>query len=129
MRNFYVVSVTFLLIASITACNKGDKDKTTPPQGIDKISTNAIVSEDTPNLKVLQWGPNTTTLGTIFNKQIDGESAIWFELNGAVKPGVIFELWFGDVKLSQLALNKTMGGAAKVPTSLLYKAIKGSDPF
>jgi hypothetical protein len=78
-------------------------------------------SADIPNIKILKWGPDTTTLGQEFNKQPNGISAIWFSMTGEIYPGTV-EAWFGNFKLSNAVIESDKGGAMQIPTVLLQKA-------
>lgn len=76
---------------------------------------------DIPTIKVSNWGPKSTSVGQVFNKQPDGLSAIWFEMAGEVVSESI-EARFGDQKISSFAIASNKGGALVIQPNLLGKA-------
>jgi len=69
-------------------------------------------------IKVTNWGPRATQAGKGFSIQPNGDSAIWFEFSG---PGNAknLEVWFGDQKLTGVAVIPDKGGSAQVPPNLI----------
>lgn len=81
------------------------------------------VAAAAPDVKVAQWGPNTTVAGKGFAKQANGNSALWFEQKGIVSPDSV-EVWFGTSKLENLIITPDVVGTVEVPPELLKKAGK-----
>jgi hypothetical protein len=69
------ILATLSLAAILSACDNG----TSPQQ---KTSTTASTSVD---LKVINWGPQSTTVGVIPNKQPGGGMGIWIEVSGTTQ--------------------------------------------
>lgn len=80
---------------------------------------NNVIKSDEPDIKVVKWGPKQTNEGIVFNKQPNGESAIWFQMEGLIKKGTKLELWFGENKIGDVSLNSELGGSSLVPTSMI----------
>lgn len=119
MRNSYLLSAVILMLV-LSGCDEGDKDKNVSEIAKPVVS-NAEVISDLPELKVLAWGPFSTTVGTVFNKQPNGQSAFWFKMAGSIKFGEKLELWLGDNKVSDIVLNSENAGSSLLSTSLLDK--------
>lgn len=78
-----------------------------------------VVGAAVPNVKVNKWGAQGTVAGKGFSIQPNGSSALWFELSGPVN-GSNIEVWFGDSKLSGVAILVSQeGGSAEIPPALL----------
>lgn len=75
-------------------------------------------SSTAQEIKVTKWGPHGTVAGKGFSVQPNGDSAIWFEFTG---PGSAanLEVWFGDQKLSGVAITPGQGGSAQIPAALI----------
>lgn len=113
MKNICKVIVSLLLIIALSSC---DEDK-------NKVSSVSNALSNNPNLIVKTWGPKGTLVGTLFNKQKNGVSALWFQMDGEIKSGTKLELWFGDNKLTdKLVLNSKLVGTAYVSQELIEKA-------
>ena len=82
---------------------------------------NNVIKSDEPDIKVVKWGPQQTNEGVVFNKQPNGESAIWFQMEGLIKNGTKLELWFGENKIADLSLTSELAGASLVQTSNISK--------
>jgi hypothetical protein len=120
MKKGYIVGAAMVMMA-LSGCEEGGKSNTSPKmQGI--AISNSVSSADIPNIKVKIWDPQVTTVGTLFNKQANGVSAIWFIMTGEIKSGTKLEIWFGDTKLSDnVVLNEKLLGTSYVPNALLEK--------
>jgi hypothetical protein len=70
--NKLTILATLFMAALLSACDNG-----TPPQ--QKTSATASTSVD---LKVGNWGPQSTKVGVIPNQQPDGGMGIWIEVSG-----------------------------------------------
>ena len=120
MKNIYVLVITVLLLV-LSGCDEGSKDNTISEAAKPILSNDSALSE-VPDLKILKWGPQQTTVGTVVNKQPNGETAFWFQMVGSIKSGTKLELWFGDIILSDnIVLNKEMLSSGYLPTNLLGK--------
>jgi hypothetical protein len=75
------------------------------------------------DVKVAQWGPNTTVAGKGFAQQANGNSALWFEQKGIASPDSV-EVWFGTSKLESLIITPDIVGTVEVPAELLKTAGK-----
>jgi len=83
--------------------------------------TSAAVASSAPavqEIKVTKWGPHGTVAGKGFSVQPNGDSALWFEFTGSGNAKNI-EVWFGDQKLSGVAIIPDQGGSAQVPAALI----------
>jgi len=121
------ISYLFGALVSIivmSGCEDTDKQHTdsTAKEKVASISSTVIdakVVSDMPNITGADWSPKEITLGTSFNKQPNGESALGFKLIGEAKPGTKIELWFDNAKLSDFVLNEKMIIASTIPNLLL----------
>jgi hypothetical protein len=74
--------------------------------------------KDVPTLKVTKWGPNSTVRGQVFNKQSNGQSALWWEADGWINPKSM-EVWYGNQRLQDISLVSYKGGNALIPQSAI----------
>ena len=120
MKNLCVV--LFLIIA-LSGCEEDAGKASLVSHTLEKTAHDSSPLSNAPNLIVNRWGPKETLTGSLFNKQKNGVSALWFKMDGEINAGTKFELWFGDIKLAdKLVLNSEMVGSAYVPTELIEKA-------
>jgi len=111
IRWLFLSAITIFLIS----CGDGDSGARTPTKDMVKISP-----ANGSDIKILRWGPSSTTAGGMFNVQPSGLSAIWFEFSGEVLPESM-ELWFGDKKLDKFVIQSNKGGSASVPNEFFSK--------
>lgn len=69
-------------------------------------------------VKIAQWGPNTTKVGQGFAQQANGNSALWFEQKGIFSPDGV-EVWLGNNKLDNLIITPDSLGTVEVSPALL----------
>jgi hypothetical protein len=119
MKKFNVLSIVFLMF-SLVACDEGSKDNVASNVAIKEVN-NATTASDVPEIKVLGWGPQKTIVGKLVNKQPNGETALWFQMEGKIKQGTELESWFGDTQLQNVVLNSQMGASSYLPSKLLDK--------
>lgn len=110
------VQIAAVLIFFLVLTGCGDSDKKAP-------APNAAESVVKPNIVIKHWGPQETAAKKAFNVQPNGQSAIWFVMQGAVQPDAM-EAFFGDTKIDALSIQSDKGGAFLVPDDLLTKAGK-----
>ena len=79
--------------------------------------TEAPASTQVDEIKVTNWAPQSTIEGQGFMVQPGGDSAIWFEFTGQGNANNI-EVWFGDQKLTGVAILPNKGGSAQIPPKL-----------
>ncbi len=79
--------------------------------------------KDVPTIKFAKWGPQSTVKGQVFNKQPNGQSALWWEADGSVNPKTM-ELWIGNQRIPGPELVSHKGGSALVPDSAIAKVGK-----
>lgn len=72
-------------------------------------------------IKVTNWGPKATQAGKGFLVQPNGDSVIGFEFSGPGDANTL-EVWFGDQKLSGVAVDPGKAGSASVPPKLFAAA-------
>lgn len=113
MKHTQIASVLIFLLV-LTGC--GDSDKKAP-------APNAATVELKPNIVIKNWGPQEANVNQIFNVQPNGQSAIWFEMQGSVQP-LAMEAYFGDKRIDGLTIQSDKGGALLVPEELLARAGK-----
>jgi hypothetical protein len=83
-------------VASLTACGPAPKPASpTEPQG----STAAETKTLSP-LSVTNWGPTETKIGTPFNVQPSGQSAMWVAFRGNFIPSSNNYIRFADLKVT-----------------------------
>lgn len=118
MKYLSIISAAVLMFV-LSGCEES-KENTSK----DVTDTQTLkVLPDVPNLKVVNWSPKTTSVGTVVNAQSNGVSALWFIMTGEIKPGTKLELWLGDNKLGDnVILNEKMSSTSLIPTLLLEKA-------
>lgn len=108
------VSVVMIFLMALSGC--GDSGNKT-------LAPNSAITDVKPNIVIKNWGPQATGAKKAFNVQPNGQSAIWFEMQGAVQPNAM-EAYFGDKKIDGLTIQSDKGGALLVPEELLAKAGK-----
>ncbi len=120
MKSVYLLFVMVLMMG-LYGCEES-ANVSTESKGTGIVSQNSTSLSDIPNLKAKVWYPQNTTVGTVFNTQLNGVSALWFIMDGQIKPGTKLELWFGDSKLSDsIVFDEKLHGTSYVPTALLEK--------
>jgi len=111
IKSLMQISVAIVVGSMIGGCSDNSE---APKQEISTTPPAQQVEE----IKVIKWGPQGTVAGKGFSVQSNGDSAIWFEFSG---PGHAqnLEVWFGDQKLSGVAIIPGKGGSAQIPPTLL----------
>ncbi|MEJ7746209.1 MAG: hypothetical protein WKF61_05555 [Luteimonas sp.] len=79
------IAVCIALIGLLSACSGGDSDTlepslTNPPPA---PALPVKIVETQPPLAVQRFAPDNTAAGVAFNVQADGNSGVFFEINGA----------------------------------------------
>ena len=74
----------------------------------------------TAPLKIMRWGPQSTTVGVVVNPQPDGKAGIWIEVDG-VSADKATRLLFGNVPLDNLTVTEKLVTAA-IPAALMQRA-------
>ena len=74
--------------------------------------------QQSPNIKIPNWGPSFTQAGKPSNVQPSGKSAIWFQMSGTVDPKSI-ERWFGNNKIADFGIESDKGGWMQFDNSLI----------
>lgn len=110
-RHFSRVLVAALFLASFTAC--GSKQETAKQEAMKQETAQA------GQLAIKQWGPTDIKAGQIFNKQPNGESAIWARTENAT-PATVFVL--NGVALESYPQENGTLVTAIIPRSLYEKA-------
>lgn len=105
------LTLLVLLTSSVVACS--DSQKT--------LSKQEPITSQENVIKVTNWGPKSTKVGQGFLLQANGDSVIWFEFTGPADANRL-EVWFGDQKLTSVAVVPGKGGSATVPPKLFSKA-------
>jgi hypothetical protein len=113
MKNVQIL-VALVFCLALVGC--GEDDKKAP-------ALNAATAEIKPNIVIKNWGPDATDANKTFNVQPNGQSAIWFEMKGAVQPQAM-EAYFGEKRIVGLTIQSEKGGSLLIPDELLAKAGK-----
>ena len=101
------ILATLSLAAILSACDNG-----TPPQ--QKIPANAAAAVE---LKVINWGPQSTNVGIIPNKQPNGVMGIWIEVSGTQGFGEA-QVLFGGQPAAATYVQEKVITAAIAPAQL-----------
>ena len=115
-RRFIII---LLAVVILSGCENSSNDNKVPE--VSSQQTNTIAESNDPELNVIGWGPQETVVGTTFNKQSNGLSAIWFRMEGKYKLNTQLELWMGDTKLKEFIFGPDLLGSSFVPNELLNK--------
>lgn len=103
-KNLFM-GVLVVLTTLVTACSESQK----PVAKQDEI------------IKVANWGPKSTQAGKGFNVQPNGDSVFGFEFSGPGNANNL-QIWFGDQRLSEIAIVPEKAGSATVPPKLFAAA-------
>lgn len=114
MINKYTVIAFSVVAAALGAAGCSDQSSNQTVSAPQVVETQVVA----PDIKITNWGPQGTVSGQGFSIQPDGSSALWFEFSGAGNANNI-EVWFGDNKLSGVAIIPNQGGSAQIPPELL----------
>lgn len=101
-----------VMLASLgAACSEGQKP----------VAKQETVAKQEAVIKVTSWGPKSTQAGKGFQVQPNGDSVLGFEYSGPGDANTL-EVWFGDQKLSGVAVVPGKAGSATVPPKLFAEA-------
>jgi len=106
MKKIFTLALVSLMTLCLTACSDGTKDVASAEKAVE--------------IKILNWGPKETKVGTGFSLQANGNSAIWFEQRGIPHAGAA-EVWLDKTALPGSVITPNVGGSAEVPPSLISK--------
>jgi hypothetical protein len=106
MHKFLILAIASFMAFCLTACSDGIKDVPSAEKAVE--------------IKILNWGPQETKVGTGFSIQANGNSAIWFEQRGIPHAGAA-EVWLDKTVLPGSVITPNVGGSAEVPPALIAK--------
>jgi len=106
MKKIFTLSLVSLMTLCLTACSDGTKDVASAEKAVE--------------IKILNWGPKETKVGTGFSLQANGNSAFWFEQRGIPHAGAA-EVWLDKTSLPGSVITPNVGGSAEVPPALIAK--------
>ncbi|MBC7625554.1 MAG: hypothetical protein H7232_19525 [Aeromicrobium sp.] len=115
--NLPKLALPILLLSLVAGCER--KPQADQVEQKSQVKQSAAPIAPAPQITFTQWGPNSTPVGEVFNKQPNGQSAIWFGITASTALTGM-EGWFGDKRLDEASVNQT-GGALIVPSDLLSK--------
>lgn len=115
MKKIAVVTLVSLVLAA-TACGERPKPAGAVVSPSESKSAGDSESEVEP-LKVVNFNQKSTTAGTAFNVQRDGNSGITFELNRPL-PAADVKAWFNGQPLPGVVANEKLV-TATIPTEYL----------
>lgn len=102
----FFVACSAALVLLLSGCS----DNSEAPKQSAAVTPTA---QQTQEIKVTNWGPRGTVAGKGFAVQPNGDSALWFEFSGPGNANNL-EVWFGDQKLSGVAINPGKAGSAQI---------------
>jgi len=120
----YSALVACSVVALIACSNKNSeqpapwRDKTGAASGSTSGMATSAKTSTSLELKVLEWGPDSTKAGIAFNVQPNGSSAMWIRANQSLDGGV------AAIDFNGNALTSSSVGSlitATVPTQLYAK--------
>jgi hypothetical protein len=108
--SLFSVCIFALVVTHLSGCGPSPK----PASQVKDQSSNASERKTGSPISVTNWGPTETKIGTPFNVQPSGQSAMWVAFSGQLNPSPDNFVLFGDVRVTNL-MHQTGAATFAVP--------------